>query len=317
VKILITGGAGFIGSTIADAYLEGGHEVVVIDNLYSGKRENVPARARFHEIDIRSPRIAEVLAAERPDVVSHHAAQMDVRLSVASPEFDAEVNIGGTIRLLEAAVKSGVKRVIFASSGGAAYGEQQRFPAREDDPTNPVSPYGVSKRAGEHYLFYYRVVHGLPYLALRYANVYGPRQDPHGEAGVVAIFCERLLRGEPPRINGDGRQTRDYVFIEDLVRANLQALDSNYVGPMNIGTGRETDVVTLAAELVALSGKPLTPVHGPTKVGEQHRSVIDPALAARELGWKPRVSLDAGLRRTYDWFRACFERTGPVPGSRS
>jgi UDP-glucose 4-epimerase len=317
VKILITGGAGFIGSTIADAYLEAGHEVVVVDNLYSGKRENVPSRARFHEIDIVSPKIVEVLESERPDVVSHHAAQMDVRLSVASPAFDAEVNIIGTIRLLEAAVKSGVKRVIFASSGGAAYGEQERFPAREEDRTCPVSPYGVSKRSGEHYLFYYHAVHRVPYLALRYANVYGPRQDPHGEAGVVAIFCEKLMRGEPPRINGDGRQTRDYVFIEDLVQANLKALDSGYVGPMNIGTGRETDVVTLAAELVALSGKRLTPLHGPAKEGEQRRSVIDPALAKRELGWEPRVQLDSGLRRTYDWFRARLERMPAGHDSRS
>jgi UDP-glucose 4-epimerase len=308
VKILVTGGAGFIGSTLADAYLQSGHEVVVVDNLYSGRRDNVPAGARFHEIDIVSPGVAEVIASERPDVLSHHAAQMDVRLSVASPAFDAEVNVVGTIRLLEAALQSGVKRVVFASSGGAAYGEQEHFPAREDDRTDPVSPYGVSKRSAEHYLFYYHAVHRLPYVALRYANVYGPRQDPHGEAGVVAIFCEKLLRGEPPRINGDGRQTRDYVFIEDLVRANLKALDSAYVGPMNVGTGRETDVVTLAAELVALSGKPLAPVHGAAKVGEQRRSVIDPSLAKRELDWEPRVPLEEGLRRTYEWFRTRFER---------
>jgi UDP-glucose 4-epimerase len=303
VKILITGGAGFIASTIADAYLDAGHDVAIVDNLYSGKRENVPAKARFHEVDIVSPQIADVLDAERPDVISHHAAQMDVRLSVASPAFDAEVNVVGTIRLLEAAVKVGVKKVVFASSGGAAYGEQERFPAREDDRTNPVSPYGVSKRSGEHYLFYYHAVHGLPYVALRYANVYGPRQDPHGEAGVVAIFCEKLLRDEPPRINGDGKQTRDYVFIEDLVRANLKVLETSFVGAINIGTGRETDVVTLARKLVELSGKKVEPVHGAAKAGEQRRSVIDPALAKRELGWEPRVSLDDGLRRTYEWFR--------------
>ncbi|MET0153231.1 MAG: NAD-dependent epimerase/dehydratase family protein [Candidatus Binatia bacterium] len=303
MKALITGGAGFIGSTIADAYLAAGHEVAVVDNLYSGKRENVPAGAQFHEIDIVSPAIADVVAAERPDVISHHAAQMDVRLSVASPAFDAEVNILGTIRLLEAAVKNGVGRVIFASSGGATYGEQERFPARETDRTQPISPYGVSKRSGEHYLFYYHAVHGLPYLALRYANVYGPRQDPHGEAGVVAIFCEKLLRGEPPRINGDGKQTRDYVFVEDLVRANLAALDSAHVGPVNVGTGRETDVVALAAKLVALSGRPLAPQHAPAKAGEQRRSVIDPALAKQALGWEPRVALDEGLARTYEWFR--------------
>jgi UDP-glucose 4-epimerase len=307
VKILITGGAGFIGSTIADAYLDAGHDVVVVDNLYSGKRENVPAKARFHEIDITSPKIVEILEAERPDVVSHHAAQMDVRLSVASPAFDAEVNIVGTIRLLEAAVKAGVKKVLFASSGGAAYGEQERFPAREEDRTNPVSPYGVSKRSGEHYLFYYHAIHGLPYVAFRYANVYGPRQDPHGEAGVIAIFSEKILRGEPPRINGDGKKTRDYVFVGDLVRANVLALDSPYVGPMNIGTGRETDVVTLATRLIEQSGKPLTPANGPAKIGEQRRSVIDPSLAKRELGWEPRVVLEDGLGRTYEWFRQRFE----------
>jgi UDP-glucose 4-epimerase len=307
VKILITGGAGFIGSSIADAYLDAGHEVVVVDNLYSGKRENVPAKARFHEVDITSPKIAEVLEAERPDVISHHAAQMDVRLSVASPAFDAEVNVIGSIRLYEAAVKNGVKKVLFASSGGAAYGEQMRFPAREGDPTNPVSPYGVSKRSGELYLFYYHAVHGLPYVAFRYANVYGPRQDPHGEAGVVAIFSEKLLRGEPPRINGDGKQTRDYVFIEDLVRANLSALDGSFVGPINIGTGRETDVVTLAQRLIAICGKKIDPVYGPAKAGEQRRSVIDPAVAERELGWKPRVVLEDGLSRTYEWFRERFE----------
>jgi len=308
MKILITGGAGFIGSSIADAYLAAGHDVVIVDNLYSGKRENIPAKARFHEIDIVSPKIAEVLEAERPEVISHHAAQMDVRLSVASPTFDAEVNIVGTIRLLEAAVKSGVKRVIFASSGGAAYGEQENFPACEADRTNPVSPYGVSKRAGEHYLFYYHAVHGLPYLAFRYANVYGPRQDPHGEAGVVAIFCEKLLRGEAPRINGDGRQTRDYVFIEDLVRANVAALSSSYVGPMNIGTGVETDVVALAEKLVAHSGTKLAPTNGPAKMGEQRRSVVDPGLARRELGWEPRVLPDEGLAHTYDWFRERFPK---------
>ncbi len=239
MKILVTGGAGFIGSTIADAYLEAGHEVVVIDNLYSGKRENVPAKARFHEIDIVSPKLADVLDAERPDVVSHHAAQMDVRLSVASPAFDAEVNVVGTIRLArgrgEGGRQEGPLRVV-----GRRRVRRAGALSRAGDAirTNPVSPYGVSKRAGEHYLFYYHAEHRLPYIALRYANVYGPRQDPHGEAGVVAIFCEKLLRGEPPRINGDGKQTRDYVFIEDLVRANLRGLESSFVGPMNIGTGR-------------------------------------------------------------------------------
>jgi UDP-glucose 4-epimerase len=303
VKIMITGGAGFIGSTVADAYLQVGHEVVIVDNLYSGKPENVPARARFREFDIRSPQILSLVKEEKPDLISHHAAQMDVRLSVASPVFDAEVNLLGTIQLLESALQAGVKKVIFASSGGAVYGDREKLPAGEDDPTTPVSPYGVSKRSGELYLHYYHAVHGLPYVAFRYANVYGPRQDPHGEAGVVAIFSQKLLAGEAPTVNGDGRQTRDYVFVGDLVRANLKALDSDYVGALNIGTGRETDVNTLAAALIALSGRELQAERGSAKAGEQRRSVIDCSRAERVLGWEAEVSLEDGLRQTFEWFR--------------
>ena len=303
MKILVTGGAGFIGSSVADAYLAAGHEVVVVDDLSTGKRENLGPAVRFHQLDIRSPEIERLIGAERPDVVSHHAAQMDVRRSVADPAFDAEVNVLGMIRVLQASRRAGVKKVIFSSSGGAAYGEQVRFPAREDDPTNPISPYGVSKRSGEHYLFFYRAEYGLPYVALRYANVYGPRQDPHGEAGVVAIFSEKVLAGEAPTVNGDGKQTRDYVFVADVVEANVRALETAYVGPLNVGTGRETDVNTLAAELIRLSGAPLAAKHGPAKPGEQRRSVIDPSLAGRELGWAPKVTLEEGLRRTFEWFR--------------
>lgn len=303
MKILVTGGAGFIGSHVVDAYLAAGHDVVVVDDLSSGKLENLDPRARFYRADIRRPEIAEIVRRERPDAISHHAAQMDVRRSVADPVFDAETNVIGLLRLLEAAREVGVKKFLFASSGGAAYGEQERFPAREDDPTHPVSPYGVSKRSGEHYLFYYRAVHGLPYVALRYANVYGPRQDPHGEAGVVAIFALRLLRGEPPVIHGDGLQTRDYVFVEDVVEANLRALECDFVGPVNVGTGRETDVNSLAAALVRLSGVPVEPIHGPPKLGEQRRSVLDCSLARRVLGWEPRVPLEEGLCRTFEWFR--------------
>jgi UDP-glucose 4-epimerase len=288
---------------VADAFVGRGHEVVIVDDLSTGKRENLNPKARFHHLDVRSPELAAVVRSERPEVISHHAAQMDVRRSVADPIFDAEVNVLGTIRLLEAARAAGVERVLFVSSGGAAYGEQERFPAAEDHPTNPVSPYGVSKRTGEHYLFYYHSVHGLPYVALRYANVYGPRQDPHGEAGVVAIFSLKLLRGEAPIINGDGLQTRDYVFVRDVVAANLRALDSRFVGPVNVGTGRETDVNTLAAHLVRLSGAAVEPAHVPAKAGEQRRSVLDVSLAKRELGWAPEVRFEQGLQLTFEWFR--------------
>ena len=303
MKILVTGGAGFIASHVTDAFVGGGHEVVVVDDLSTGKRANLNPQARFHEIDIRDPRVADVIRDERPDVIDHHAAQMDVRRSVADPAFDAETNIVGMLRILEAAREAGVRKVLFASSGGAAYGEQVNFPAREDDPTNPVSPYGVSKRSGEHYLFYYHAVHGLPYVALRYANVYGPRQDPHGEAGVVAIFAEKLLRGETPTIHGDGRQTRDYVFVGDVVEANLRALATDFTGAVNVGTGVETDVNALAAALARLAGFRGEAVHGPAKAGEQRRSVLDVTRAREVLGWAPRVSFDEGLRETFEWFR--------------
>ena len=303
MKILVTGGAGFIGSHLVDAFLADGHEVVVVDDLSSGKRENVDPRAKLVEMDIRSAEVEDLVRRERPDVIDHHAAQMDVRRSVASPVFDAEVNLIGTLRLLEAGREAGVKKVLFASSGGAVYGDTEDLPSRETAPTVPVSPYGVTKRTGEHYLEYYRIVHGLAYVALRYANVYGPRQNPHGEAGVVAIFCERILRGEAPRIHGDGLQTRDYVYVGDVVEANRRALASSYVGPMNVGTGVETDVVTLTEGLLRSAGSTLRPEHGPAKIGEQRRSVIDCGLALREVGWQPAVSLAAGLDRTFAWFR--------------
>lgn len=315
MKVLVTGGAGFIGSHLVDAFLADGHEVVVVDDLSSGKRENVDRRAKLVEIDIRSPEVEEVVKRERPDVIDHHAAQMDVRRSVASPVFDAEVNLIGTLRLLEAGREVGVKKVLFASSGGVVYGDLEDLPAGETAPTVPVSPYGVTKRAGEHYLEYYRIVHGIPYVALRYANVYGPRQNPHGEAGVVAIFCDRILRGEAPRIHGDGLQTRDYVFVADVVEANRRALASAYVGPMNVGTGIETDVVRLTEGLLRAAGSSLRPEHGPAKIGEQRRSVLDCSLARREVGWTPAVPFAEGLDRTFAWFRARFDaaREKPAP----
>ncbi len=305
-RILVTGGAGFIGSHVVDRYVADGHAVTVVDDLSTGTRGQVNPKATFHHLDILDPAVDSLVAEGRFDILNHHAAQIDVRKSVADPVHDARVNILGTLRLLDLAHRHGVKRVIFISSGGAAYGEQVRFPAGEDHPLNPVSPYGVGKVTGEHYCYYYRAVHGLPYVALRYANVYGPRQDPHGEAGVVAIFTGRLLAGEPCTINGDGRQTRDYVYVGDVVEANAAAADLGGAveGPFNIGTGMETDVNTLFARLAEATGRQVEPVHGPAKPGEQRRSVIDPARAARVLGWRPRTSLAHGLAATVAVFQS-------------
>jgi UDP-glucose 4-epimerase len=304
MKALVTGGAGFIGSHLTEALLSEGHEVVVVDDLSTGRRENLDPRARFHRLDIQDLRTAELIRAERPEVLNLHAAQMDVRRSVADPLLDARINVLGMINLLEAAHQAGVRRILFASSGGAVYGEQEAFPAPETHPTNPVSPYGVSKRAGELYAFFYQVQYGLPFVALRYANVYGPRQDPHGEAGVVAIFAGRMLRGEPVTVNGDGRQTRDYVYVGDVARANVLALGRPVSGPLNIGTGVETDVNTLARLLLEATGSRSAVHHGPAKPGEQRRSVIECRRAADQLGWRPEVSLADGLRRTVEFFRA-------------
>ena len=304
MKILVTGGAGFIASHISDAYIAAGHEVVIVDDLSSGKRANLPAAAKFYHADIRTPEAREIIRNERPQVLSHHAAQMDVRRSVADPAFDASVNVLGFINMLEGAREVGVEKVLFASSGGATYGEQVEFPAPETHPHDPLSPYGITKATGEHYLFYYHAVYGMPYVALRYANVYGPRQDPHGEAGVVAIFTERLLANQAPTINGDGKQTRDYVFVGDVVRANVAALERPFVGSVNIGTGVETDVTMLYAHLRVLTGSPHPAQHGPAKAGEQRRSVIAIGRAAQVLGWRPEISLEEGLRRTVEFFRA-------------
>ncbi|MEO6028124.1 MAG: NAD-dependent epimerase/dehydratase family protein [Candidatus Binatia bacterium] len=304
MKILVTGGAGFIASHISDAYIAAGHEVVIVDDLSSGKRANLPAAAKFYHADIRTPEAREIIRNERPQVLSHHAAQMDVRRSVADPAFDATVNVLGMINMLEGAREVGVEKVLFASSGGATYGEQSEFPAPETHVHEPLSPYGITKATGEHYLFFYHAVYGMPYVALRYANVYGPRQDPHGEAGVVAIFTERLLANQAPTINGDGKQSRDYVFVGDVVRANLAALEKPFVGSINIGTGVETDVTMLYAHLRVLTGSPHPAQHGPAKAGEQRRSVIAITRAAEVLGWKPEISLEEGLRRTVEFFRA-------------
>jgi UDP-glucose 4-epimerase len=304
-RILVTGGAGFIGSTIADLFLEAGWEVAVLDDLTTGKRENVPAGARLYPCDVRSAACAEVLERERPDVVCHQAAQIDVRRSMADPRFDADVNVGGLLALMQAAVKAGsVRHVLFASSGGATYGDTDRIPTPEDHPARPVSHYGAAKAASELYLGVYRASHGIPFAALRYANVYGPRQDPHGEAGVVAIFCGRLLEGKPCTVNGDGGQTRDYIFAGDVARANLFAAEKEFDGPLNVGTGVETDVNRVYDLLAKAAGSKEPPLHGPSKPGEQRRSCVDPAAAARALGWRPEVAIEEGLARTLEWFRA-------------
>ena len=242
MKILITGGAGFIASHIQDAYISLGHEVAVMDNLVTGNKKNLNPKAKFYELDITSPGVLEIFQTFKPDLVSHHAAQMDVRKSVSDPTYDAQVNVLGFINLLEAARKVGTKKFVFSSTGGAIYGEQEYFPADEKHPKNPASPYGLTKFVGEEYLKLYERLYGIQHTILRYANIYGPRQNPHGEAGVVAIFCQKLLKGESPIINGDGKQTRDYVFVEDVVRANVAVLDEKITGVFNVGTGIESDV---------------------------------------------------------------------------
>jgi UDP-glucose 4-epimerase len=311
MRLLVTGGAGFIGSHTVDALLARSHDVAVLDDLSSGKRERTYPRTRFHEADLRdAARVREIMEQERPEVICHLAAQMDVRRSVADPAFDAQVNLVGMLNLMEAGRTLGLKRVIFASSGGVVYGEQDSFPCDETHPCRPVSPYGVAKLAAEQYLYFYRHEYGITYTAMRYGNVYGPRQDPHGEAGVVAIFCGRLLAGESCTIYGDGRQTRDYVYVGDVAAANVAALEADCAGAFNIGTGHETDVNQLYRELADLAGVAKPPAYAPARPGEQRRSVISPARARRELGWEPRMALREGLAATFEYFRQGISTAG-------
>jgi len=303
MHVLVTGGAGFIGAHSSRALLGHGHRVTVVDDLSHGRREVVPQGADLVVADIRAPEMLPLFESRRFDAVLHLAAQMDVRKSVADPLFDASVNVLGTLNLLEAARRAGVKRFVFASSGGAVYGEQDVFPATETHPRRPASPYGVSKLCGEEYLAHYGLVHGMSTLALRYANVYGPGQDPHGEAGVVAIFLNKLLAGETATINGDGLQTRDYVYVGDVAQANLLGIESAATGALNIGTAVETTVVDLAHSLARHAGVPPRFTNGPAKPGEQRRSCVDPAAAATLLEWRPGMPLDAGLADTARAFR--------------
>ena len=300
--VCITGGAGFIGSHLADAFLSRGDRVLIIDDMSGGRKENVPEGAELHVLDIRSAEAAALVREGGVDILVHHAAQMDVRRSVENPAFDAEVNILGSLNLAEAARRGGVKQILFASTGGAIYGEQDYFPADEQHPARPVSPYGVSKLSFERYLFYFHTAYGLNATCLRYANVYGERQNPHGEAGVVAIFLSRLLAGQAPTINGEGLQTRDYVHVSNVVQANLAAVGRPGFHIYNVGTGVETTVVDLYRELARAVKSDLKAKHGPAKPGEQQRSVIDARLIKSELGWPEPLPLRQGIQRTADWF---------------
>jgi UDP-glucose 4-epimerase len=302
MRVVVTGGAGFIGAHSARKLLGRGHEVHAVDDLSHGKREAVPQGATLHVLDVRSPDFLKLAAELKPDAVLHLAAQMDVRKSVADPADDASINVLGTVNALEAARRGGAKRFVFASSGGAVYGEQDQFPCDESHPRRPASPYGASKLCGEEYLLLWTRLHGLSTLALRYANVYGPGQDPMGEAGVVAIFAGKMLKGETPTINGDGLQTRDYVYVEDVAVANALGLESQVTGALNVGTGLETNVVEIAQGIAAALQVTQPPKHGPTAPGEQRRSVISPAAIGKALGWRPTVELSDGLARTAQWF---------------
>jgi UDP-glucose 4-epimerase len=311
-KVLVTGGAGFIGSHVADALVARGLDVHVLDNLVSGRTENVPEGATFHQMDIRDEALAALFERERFDALFHLAAQMDVRRSVADPKFDADVNVIGLLNLLEIGRQHGLQRVVFSSTGGAIYGEpdpeiNDAGPQPEHHPQRPLSPYGITKLVSEKYLYFYDTTYGISYAAMRFANVYGPRQNPHGEAGVVAIFAERMLRGEQPVINGPGEQTRDYVYVGDVVRSMLAALDHPGSDVFNVGTGVETSVNELFREINALTGNGVEEVHVPAKPGEQQRSVLDARKAEHELGWRSEVSLREGLGQTIEWFRQRVE----------
>jgi len=304
MKVLITGGAGFIGSNIVDALIERHNEVIVVDDLSNGKLENVNKKAKFYKFDIRDKKLIDIFSIEKPDIVIHNAAQLSVRISVENPLLDAEINVIGGLNVFDCSAKSNVKKVIFASSGGTVYGEQLYFPADENHPTNPISPYGVAKLTSEKYLNYYFREYGLKYTALRYANIYGPRQDPLGEAGVVAIFSNKILKGQDPIINGDGNQTRDYVYVGDAVEANLLAMESDFIGCVNIATSIETTVNELFYALKEASGnKNIKEVHGPAKPGEQYRSVLTYNLAKEVLGWQPKTPINEGLIKTFEWFK--------------
>jgi len=314
MKVLVTGGAGFIGSHLVDALLLKGHQVAVLDDLSTGSRENIPSGAVFFEQDIRkADGVFAAFEEFRPEIVNHQAAQLSVSRSVHEPAYDAEVNICGLINVCTAAVQVNAKRLVFASSGGVLYGEVTD-PAPEETPAHPVSPYGISKWTGEQYLQFFQRQHGLSAVALRYANVYGERQNPHGEAGVVAIFCTRLLQGETATINGDGKYIRDYVHVSDVVRANMAAIESDLQGfePINVGTGIATDVNQLGSALQNCCQQSLLDhqisltipdfLHGPARAGDLRSNLVSSRKARQILGWSPQITLKTGLRQTAEWF---------------
>jgi UDP-glucose 4-epimerase len=303
MKILVTGGAGFIGSNVVDAYVELGHEVLVADDLSTGKATNVNSRATLHQVDIASPEFIELVQRERPDVINHHAAQTSVRKSVEDPLDDARRNILGSINVLEACHRAGVGKLIYISSGGAIYGEPESLPATEDNPIRADSQYGISKHTPEHYIDVYHRLHGLRYTTLRYGNVYGPRQDPFGEAGVIAIFTQRMLAGEQPVINGSGEQERDFVFVGDVVAANVAALDRGEGEAVNIGMGVGTNINQIYTLLAAATDYPNPPIHAEAKAGETFQIFLDVSHADRVLGWTPKVGLEEGLRLTVESLR--------------
>ncbi|TAE21155.1 MAG: NAD-dependent epimerase/dehydratase family protein [Candidatus Kapaibacterium sp.] len=303
MNIAVAGGAGFIGSHIVDAYIAEGHNVIIIDDMSSGDKKNINSAAKFHKMGIGDAKIQQLLADEKIEILSNHAAQISVRISVEKPKEDAQVNIIDTLNLYEAARVAKVRRIIYASSGGAIYGEQDYYPADEKHSKRPLSPYGVTKLANEKYLGYYKSVHGIENVIFRYTNVYGPRQNPHGEAGVIAIFAQKMLKGEVPIINGDGTQTRDYVYGPDVARANVLALSDNARGIYNCCTGTEYSVNTLHQLLQLKIGKVVKRKHAPAKAGEQRRSLCTPSKIRNLLAWNPSVTFEQGLSNTVDWFR--------------
>jgi len=303
MKILITGGAGFIASHVADAYLEIGHEVVIVDNLSTGEKKNLNPKAKFIKADITDKKkIQEIIRKERPDVINHHAAHIQVGYSVKNPQFDAENNIIGLLNIMEAAKEIPIKKVIMAATGGAMYGNKVT-PFNEEMKAEPLSPYGISKRAGELYLNYYHELYQIPFISLRYSNVYGPRQNAHGESGVIAIFTEMIADGKTPVINGDGTHTRDYVYVEDVARANVLALNSDFVGELNIGTETEISTNEVFRKVVTEMGAEIEEKHSAERPGEQVTSSLDYSKAKEILGWEPRVNFDEGVRRVVAWYK--------------
>jgi UDP-glucose 4-epimerase len=303
MNILVTGGAGFIGSQIVDAYVEQGHNVVIVDNMSTGVKEYINSSAKFYKMDICDDEVSEVFKNHKIELINHHAAQIDLRKSVDDPKFDIQVNVTGSVNLLQNAIKHKVRKVIFASTGGAIYGEHDYFPADEEHPVRPYAPYGINKMTVEKYLYYYNHVYGLDYIVFRYANVYGPRQNSKGECGVIAIFTDKIISGEQPLINGDGKQTRDYVYVQDVVKANVLAIDAKGPATYNIATTRETDVNYIFDRINHYAGTNFEEKHGPAKLGEQKRSVLSFEKVSSELCWQPEMDIESGLKTTTEYFK--------------